>query len=184
MKNIKNTEEFIKANIELKTIRVTPRKALKEDISFPAFKFKDLIKETWEDSDLYNLLEYQKFFFVIFKITTKTISEFNELPKNLKNKYLVLEKVILWNTPAQDIEEFAKPTWEQSIKVLKEWVKITKKWSRFFNNLPASSETKMIHVRPHWKNRNDTDSLPDWRNLTKQCFWFNKKYIAKKLLEL
>jgi hypothetical protein len=39
----------------------------------------------------------------------------------------------------------------------------------------------MIHVRPHAINRDDTDILPDWRELTKQWFWFNKEYIRKEL---
>jgi hypothetical protein len=31
-----------------------------------------------------------------------------------------LYKVILWNTPFKDIEEKAKYTWEETIKILKE----------------------------------------------------------------
>jgi hypothetical protein len=39
----------------------------------------------------------------------------------------------------------------------------------------------MIHVRPHALNKEDTDILPNWNKLTKQWFWFNKKYIKKEL---
>jgi len=92
---------------------------LKEDISFPSFNFEELINEEWEDSELYNLLESQKFFFVIFKITTSTATEFDKLSNEEKNKYLVLDKVILWNTPAIDIENKAKLTWEKTIQILK-----------------------------------------------------------------
>lgn len=180
-----NIEEFKKANITLKTIRQTPTWNLKEDISFPSFNFEELINEEWEDSELYNLLESQKFFFVIFKITTSTATEFDKLSNEEKNKYLVLDKVILWNTPAIDIENKAKLTWEKTIQILKKWViitpKQTKKWIILLNNLPAKSETNMIHVRPHWKDRDDIDILPDWRELTKQWFWFNKNYIIKEL---
>ena len=179
--NTDKIEEFNKANIKLKTVRVSPNWTLKEDISFPNFKFKELIEEKWEESALYNLLESQKFFFVVYKINTKTATEFDKLNSEEKNKFLVLDKVVLWNTPAIDIEEKAKPTWEETIKILKQWVEITEKWNKLFNNLPSWSKTEMIHVRPHAKNRDDTDTLPDWRELTKQCFWFNKEYIKKEL---
>lgn len=185
VQDINKIEEFEKANISLKTIRLTPTWTLKEDISFPSFKFNDIITQEWEESDLFNTLESQKFFFVIFKITTKTTTEFEKLSDIEKNNHLVLDKVVLWNTPFKDIEEKAKNTWEQTIKIIKDWVIITplQKWAKtiFTNNLPSGSQTNMIHVRPHWINRDDTDILPDWRKLTKQCFWFNKEYIKKEL---
>lgn len=180
-------EEFNKANITLKTIRISPTWNLKEDISFPAFSFNELIQEQWEESELYNMLESQKFFFVIYKMTTKTATAFDKLTYEEKNKHLILDKVVLWNTPATDIEIKAKPTWDKTINLIKEkgWViitkKQTKKWYKLLNNLPAWSETEMIHVRPHAINRDDTDLLPDGRELTKQWFWFNKNYIKKEL---
>lgn len=178
---IDKIEEFNKANIKLKTIRIAPNWNLKEDISFPNFKFNELIKEEWEDSKLYNLLESQKFFFIIYKITTKTASEFDKLSDEEKNNFLVLDKVVLWNTPAKDIEEKAKKTWNKTIKIIQDWVIITKKWDKLYNNLPSASETDMIHVRPHAINRDDVDELPDGKKLTKQCFWFNRDYIKKEL---
>jgi len=60
-------DEFKKANIKLKTIRLKPNWIPKEDISFPAFKFKDIISQKWEDSDLHELLEQNKFFLLYIK---------------------------------------------------------------------------------------------------------------------
>ncbi len=183
--NRKKIEEFEKANITLKTIRQTPSWSIKENIPFPAFNFSELINETWEESELFNMLETRKFFFVIYKITSKTASEFDKLNASERNKYLILDKVILWNTPAIDIDSKAKLTWKKTIKTLLDWViltpKLTKKGIITLNNLPVSSETEMIHVRPHALNKDDTDILPDWRELTKQWFWFNKNYIKKEL---
>jgi len=182
--NNENIEEFNKANIKLKTTVQTPSWNLRENISFPAFKISDLINEKWEDSEIYNTLESQKFFFVVFKITTKTESEFDRLSPNEQAKNLILSKVVLWNTPSKDIEEKAKPTWEKTIKIIKEWVVLTPKQTKskiiIQNNLPAKSETEMIHVRPHWVKW-DIDILPGWRGITKQCFWFNRDYIIKEL---
>ncbi len=186
VKNLDKVEEFEKANIKLKTIRVSQDWSIQEDISFPAFKFTELVKEIWEESELSDMLESTKFLFITYKIKTKTVAEFDRLNDTEKNKFLVLEKIYLWNAPISDIETFAKSTWEETVKRIKEWVIITRKELKnnkyeLQNNLPSLSETKMIHVRPHWKNRDDTDILPDWRPLTKQCFWFNKKYIKSQL---
>ena len=43
--SIKETEEFKKANIEPKTIRLNTNDTITESMSFPTFKFKEIIKE-------------------------------------------------------------------------------------------------------------------------------------------
>lgn len=176
-----NVEEFKKANIKMKTIRLKPNWVPKEDISFPTFKFKEIVSQEWEDSDLYELLEQNKFFFVIYKITASTLSEFNEMNDEEQDKYLELHKVILWNAPAYDIENMAKETWLLTRDTIQEGVLLEERGWRIMNNLPWKSKTNMIHVRPHGKNRDDTDELPDGRRLTKQCFWFNGEYIKQAL---
>ncbi|MCH5210170.1 MAG: hypothetical protein J1F01_04320 [Oscillospiraceae bacterium] len=60
------TEEFQKAGIIPKTIRVQKNGKIKENMSFPTFDFIQLSQETWEDSTLYNYLAPTKFLFVIF----------------------------------------------------------------------------------------------------------------------
>ena len=186
VKNLSKVVEFEKANISLKTIRVSLDWSIQEDVSFPAFKFNELIKENWDESELQDMLESTKFLFIKYKITTKTVAEFKRLSHADKNKFLVLEQVYLWNAPIDDIEEYAQKTWRDTVEILKEGVIITpikqKNWKIIEkNNLPKSKDTVMIHVRPHGINKKDTDILPDWRELTKQCFWFNKKYIEQQL---
>lgn len=62
------TEEFQKAGIIPKTIRVQSNGKIKESMSFPTFDFIALSKEeTWEESELYNYLAPTKFMFVIFQ---------------------------------------------------------------------------------------------------------------------
>ena len=46
-RGLNDTEEFTKANIISKTIRVEKNGRIKEDISFPSFRFSELIKEKW-----------------------------------------------------------------------------------------------------------------------------------------
>ena len=168
--NIAATEEFKKANIVPKTIRVNfGDKNIKESMSFPTFKFTEIIKEDWEDSFMYNLFASTKFMFIIFKFD--------------KNNELYLDNIKFWNMPVKDIEEVHK-VWAETVKVIKEGVKITTRNGRDFNNLPGQSFNKVSHVRPHGQNKSDTYELPDGRKLTKQCFWLNNKYVLEQVLDI
>ena len=47
----KEIEEFEKAEIIVKTVRLKENNLPKEDISFPTFKYEELVSEDWENSD-------------------------------------------------------------------------------------------------------------------------------------
>lgn len=66
-------EEFKKANIVVKTIRIEENGLNKESMSFPSFKFQELMNETWDTSSIYNYFETTKFLFVVFKNVRKSI---------------------------------------------------------------------------------------------------------------
>lgn len=160
--------EFENANIIPKTICVEKDGNIKESMSFPAFKFCDIINETWEDSELRNLIEPAKFLFVIFK-------------KNDVDEP-VFERIKFWNIPAEDLEE-VKKVWERTVSIIKAGVQIKTYGQKTKNNLPKSTESYVAHVRPHARNKADTYPLPDGRELTKQCFWFNSAYVKKIIAE-
>ena len=160
------TEEFKKAGIIPKTIRVQRTGKIKESMSFPAFDFIELSKEQWENSTLKNYLEPTKFMFVIFK-------------ENDKYEY-VFDRIKFWNIPQDDLEEVHK-VWQKTVDIINEGVVLTCVGKRIRNNLPKSSENKVAHVRPHGKNSKDTLPLPDGRKMTKQCFWLNSTYIEKQI---
>ncbi len=164
--SIAKTEEFKKANIVPKTIRIENNNTVKESMSFPTFEFKDIINEEWEDSYMYNLLSETKFLFIIFKFD--------------KNNSLIFEKTMFWNMPNKDLEE-VKKVWEETVRIIKQGVKIEKKGNRDFNNLPGMSFNDVSHVRPHGQDKNDCFELPDGASLTKQCFWLSNKYISKQI---
>jgi uncharacterized protein (DUF1919 family) len=84
--------------------------------------------------------------------------------------------------PPSDLEE-ARKGWELTVKRIKEGVKIEKKGKVTTNNLPKMDENPVIHVRPHAKDSKDTDTLPDGRKMTKQCFWLNSNYVLKQILK-
>ena len=162
-----HAEEFEKANVVVKSIRVGNNNRITESMSFPTFKFNELIQEEWETSTLYTYLSEARFLFVVYK--------FDE------NQILRLKGCQFWNIPNKDLEEEVRSIWEKTVKVIKEGVEITTKKGRNYNNLPGSSENHVCHVRPHARNAQDTYELPDGRKLPKQCFWLNNRYILSQL---
>ena len=165
-------EEFSKAEITLKTIRLNEKNLPKEQISFPAFKFTDIIKESWDNTSIKNYLEH-KFLFIFFKY---------------KNKQLYLSKAKFWNMPYKDLLE-VKKVWNQTKKVIKNGdiikeIKIDKNGKeKRLTNFPNKTENKVAHIRPHGQNANDVYPLPfkeiyfNKKEYTKQCFWLNNDYI-------
>lgn len=166
---ISNTEEFLKANISVKTIRVEENGSIKESMSFPAFKYREIIQQDWEESDLYETLYSTKFLFVVFK-------------NNGDDYYL--SETFFWNMPAPIINKYAKEVWKSTKnyigagKIIKEQVD-----GRDYTYFPNSRFNGYMHVRPHGTNKKDTDILPIPDVLTgktfhlKHSFWFNAKYI-------
>lgn len=163
-------EEFEKAGIVLKTIRVNHNNTIKESMSFPSFKFKELIEEEWENSTFGNYLRETRFFFVIYK--------FDE------NGVLRLQGCQFWNIPYSDLENEVKPVWERTKQVLIDGLEIVEVNGQKRNNFPKASENRVSHVRPHAQNAQDTYELPDGRQYPKQCFWLNNTYILSQLKDI
>ena len=162
-----HAEEFEKANIVIKTIRINKNNRIKENMSFPIFKFKELIEEEWDDSTFGNYLRETKFLFVVYKYDD--------------NDELRLKGCQFWNIPYDDLEKEVKVVWERTKQLIKNGLKIEVKNGKNCSNLPKISENRVCHVRPHGRNAQDTYELPDGRRLTKQCFWLNNSYILSQL---
>lgn len=162
-------EEFVKANIVVKTIRIGNNGKIKESMSFPAFKFKELVEETWDDSTFGNYLRETKFLFVVYRYDD--------------NNELHLKGAQFWNIPYEDLEEDVRKVWEQTKKVLLDGLQIWKANGYTYNNFPKASENRVSHVRPHGKNAQDTNELPDGRQYAKQCFWLNNTYVLSQITD-
>ncbi|WP_326910129.1 Sau3AI family type II restriction endonuclease [Sedimentibacter sp. MB31-C6] len=160
-------EEFVKANIVIKTIRLNSNNKIKESMSFPTFKFKELVKEDWEDSSFGNYLRETRFLFVVYK--------FDE------NQVLRLRGCQFWNVPYRDLNEEVYSVWKKTKQVIVDGLQIINRNGRNYNNFPKASENPVCHVRPHAQNANDTYELPDGRQYPKQCFWLNSNYILSQL---
>lgn len=162
-----HAEEFEKAGIAVKTIRIGKNDRIKESMSFPTFRFKELIEEEWEDSIFGNYLRETRFLFVVYKFDEEDV--------------LRLKGCQFWNIPYNDLETEVRTVWEKTKQVIREGIKVTMVKGRRNNNLPKASENPVCHVRPHAKNAQDTYELPDGGEYPKQCFWLNNTYIYKQI---
>lgn len=179
----KNAEEFSKANIEVKSVRIQKNNKIKESISFPYFNVLELVEEDWENSVVYNRFNETKFLFVIYK--------------EKENNYY-LDGAKFWNMPMSHIDGNLKDEWKRAKNIFKDGVRFDIKVSsnRIYNNLPKKSDTEILHVRPHARKSahlingkkygngelsRDSVELPNGDWMTKQSFWLNNDYVLKQL---
>ena len=180
----KEIEEFEKANIEVKTIRIELNSSIEQSISFPAFEFTKIYSEKWSTSEFKDLIE-RKFLFVFLK--------------NNGTSYF-LEKVKFWNMPLVDRNE-ARKVWLktkyqiQNGVIFKDYERDNQEGIRYskkgnpirLNYFPKSSENKVCHVRPHGSDSTETFPLPikdkklNVTDYSKQCFWINKTYVRDEI---
>lgn len=188
MLGIKNNaaEEFVKAGISVRTVRVNKNGHIEQAMSFPPFEFKRLINEDWETSPFRAYLETNRFFFVVFREDHGGV--------------LHLDRCLFWAMPANEIEGPAKACWDEARKVIREGVKLNPYRDsagklKVTNNLPGMADNPIVHVRPHtskaaYRFADGTEvgdiaknayELPDGRWMTRQSFWFNKSYLEQIL---
>jgi len=161
-----HAEEFVKANVVVKTIRIGKNNKIKESMSFPTFKFKELVQEEWETSTFGTYLSETRFLFVIYRFDEDNV--------------LRLKGCQFWNIPFNDLNE-VQSVWKKTRQILIDGLKITRVNGKNYNNFPNASENLVCHVRPHARNSKDTFELPDGREYPKQCFWLNNNYILSQL---
>ncbi|EOG6896984.1 Sau3AI family type II restriction endonuclease [Flavobacterium psychrophilum] len=172
----KEIEEFEKAEIIVKTVRLKENDLPKEDISFPNFKYEEIVNEDWEDSDFKDILEH-KFLFVFFQF---------------ENEKLILRKVKFWNMPYLDLLE-AEKVWAKTKEIVAKGeivkeIKTNKNGKKIrYTNFPSKKFSSISHVRPHATNALDTYELPKKDKLTKlneytkHCFWLNNTYVKNEI---
>lgn len=150
--------ELEKADIEMKTIRLQRNGRPKEPMSFPGFKFTEILSQEWEDSSFFERIE-RKFLFVVFQTGPDGIERLN--------------RIGYWNMPYSDRLE-AQRVWEET----KARVAIDA------TNLPRQSESDVAHVRPKGRDGKDKLLTPQGGMYLKQCFWLNRSYVATAVKNL
>jgi uncharacterized protein YdcH (DUF465 family) len=170
--NDESIEEFSKANIIVKTVRLGENYMPKEDLSFPVFKYEEISKTKWEDSDFKSVLE-NKFFFVFFKY---------------EGKELQLKRALFWNMNFSDLLE-AKKIYLKTQKIINNGniVNYIADNGNRKTNFPGKKDSDVCHVRPHARDKYDTyplpilDSVTKEKSYTKHSFWLNANYIKNNI---
>ena len=166
-------EEFSKAEIKIKTIRLNSKNMPHEDVSLSStLIFEEIIDEDWDNSRYKNFID-NKFLFIFFKESAKGF---------------VLDKISYWNINNEDLKE-AKRVWEIAKNRIKngQIINYFDSRNRAISYFPKSVDSYMAHVRTKGRDNKDTAKLPVKDKLTgaedfpKHCFWFNKEYIRDNI---
>lgn len=173
-------DEFEKANISVRTVRIEERGSIVQSLSLDTFSFIDLMTEEWETAPLHEYFEETRFLFVAFQ---------------KEGESLRLRGATFWSMPRKDIDGPLRSCWQATKDVISNGVSIVEmprgEKTRFENNLPSKTENPVAHVRPHTSKaayrledgriigdiEHHADELPDGRAMTKQSFWLNNDYI-------
>lgn len=144
---IEELEAFRKSGFRICVSRVLKNDEAAESVSFPAFEYAEIADEQeWEDSSLYQ--DLVKRFLFIFLRDDKDGS----CPR--------LTKAVFWSMPEADLDATYE-VWADTVKLVR---------ADRLEELPAESQTKAVHVRPHDKHR-----YPGF----KRSFWLNRRYVSK-----
>ena len=97
-------EEFEKAGIAVKTIRIMKNGKIKENMSFPPIRYTELANETWEDSTFGNYLGDTRFLFVVYKQDDTGVFR--------------LQGAQFWNIPMEDLEGDVRSVWQETHDII------------------------------------------------------------------
>lgn len=152
-------EEFQKAGIKPKTMRLLKSGRPKEAVSFPAFDYFELAELSFEDSDFFLDLK-QRYLFVIYH--EDEAGAFR------------LSDICFWQMPDADFDE-AKRCYEQMQANVRDGRA---------DISPKSSENRCCHVRPHGRDSRDTRDQPFGPPVVKKCFWLNQGYLQDEIARM
>ncbi|HFU4464820.1 TPA: Sau3AI family type II restriction endonuclease [Streptococcus suis] len=181
--DLEKTQEFQKANMNLRVIRVDKNGLPKEDSPFKTFQFEELARnDVWEDSHPYLEICNKRFLFVIFK--------------EVSDKLFVLDNIKFWGVPDRLIQEVQR-VWTETRKIIQDGVELSQNGNKVSTNFPQSRVNTILFTKIHAQNTyyeirpnefvgkgklSDTDKLPDGRRITKHSFWLPKKFLKEVLL--
>lgn len=151
-------EEFAKAGIKPKTIRLKRNGTPKEAMSFPSFDYFKLLERDFWRSDFYGYMQ-QKYLFVVFREDEEE-----------KDVYR-LASVMFWQMPEADLEEACRCYEQMQANV---------RAGRAEDSV-KSTENRCCHVRPKGRDGNDVRPQPYGEPVVKKCFWLNQRYLAGEI---
>lgn len=180
--DIEKTQEFQKANMNLRVIRVDKNGLPKEDSPFKTYNFVELASnDEWEESQPYLEICNKRFLFVVFK--------------EVSPKLFVLDSIKFWGFPDRLLDEVQR-VWQETRMIIQEGVQLTINGKKVSTNFPQSKLNQVVFTKIHAQNTyyeiepevfigkgklSDTDVLPDGRHITKHSFWIPKKFLKEVL---
>ncbi|MDG4477621.1 Sau3AI family type II restriction endonuclease [Streptococcus parasuis] len=181
--DLEKTQEFQKANMNLRVIRVDKNGLPKEDSPFKTYQFEELARnDVWEESHPFLEICNKRFLFVIFK--------------EVSDKLFVLDNIKFWGFPDRLIPEIQR-VWIETRKIIQDGVELSQNGNKVSTNFPQSKVNTILFTKIHAQNTyyeirpnefvgkgklSDTDKLPDGRRITKHSFWIPKKFLKEVLL--
>ncbi|HFI0542995.1 TPA: Sau3AI family type II restriction endonuclease [Streptococcus suis] len=181
--DLEKTQEFQKANMNLRVIRVDKNGLPKEDSPFKNYQFEELASnDVWEESHPYLEICNKRFLFVIFR--------------EVSDKLFVLDNIKFWGFPDRLIPEVQR-VWTETRKIIQDGVELSQNGNKVSTNFPQSKVNTILFTKIHAQNTyyeirpnefvgkgklSDTDKLPDGRRITKHSFWIPKKFLKEVLL--
>lgn len=160
--NDKNVSE-----IEIKTVLLKRNNIPKESMSFEQISYEEITEGNWETSEFRSKFENKKLLWVVFK-TNETYKN----QKDLNLRSIILLDAFYWNMPIEDLDGDVKELWIDTVDKIKQCD---------FENFKKISETKVAHIRPKAKNKNDLSLLSNGLQAPKKSFWLNNQYVGKQI---
>jgi DNA mismatch repair protein MutH len=158
--DLSKSEEFLKANIKVKAIRIAKNGKIREHMSFPTFKYTEIVQEEWETSTLREMFLDTRYLFIVFR--------------ELEDGQLTLDRALFWNLPYQDLEGDVRKVWEETVRRIN---------NGQADQLPRKTEFNISHIRPHARDSRDTYPTPYGTDEVKKCFWLNNDYILEQIIK-
>ena len=155
--NINRSEEFVKAGLTMKTIRVQYNGSIKEAMSFENIDYIEVAEcDDWLDSRLYELFS-SRFMFVVFREQHEGQEDYD------------LDDVFFWTMPQQDLN-WAENYWMHIREnVLNDHIAEDYWWK--------AKDRKKFHVRPKAQKSTDVAPTSNGGWAKKFCYWFNNDYV-------
>lgn len=144
----------------LRVIRVDPSSMRpREAVSFAPFEFTDVAATPWEESEVLAALG-RVLFIVLDSRAGAAVTE-----SRVRGSFLWTADPDTVATMKSEYERFRRAFVDQP----------PRSW-------PKARETRVLHVRPHGRNRHDVLPLPSGGTHVRSSFWFNQTFVQRLVI--
>ncbi len=148
--------DLLEAGVDFRVVQADPSLKPYESLSFPAFRYQELVREDWEESELLSRMD--RFLFVPV-VGGQGLAEVGDC---------VVQTPFGWHPTEADLDQM-----EVEWTMFRDEIAAGKALS-----LTPRTETRRLHVRPKGKDGLDTDPAPVVGPAVRKCFWFNLEFVA------